>query len=146
MPAWLFCFFSAELTGHSLDGFELGLVLCDLAGQENYEHLRKMVYPGVDIILLCLDVTASISDSTKSILTKWQPELSEHCPGVPVVLVAVGETDIQDEKSTASPRFGHVPLKDLERWAVASRIGAVGYTRCDIQTGEGVNDVFELVS
>ena len=39
-----------------LDGDEVELALWDSAGQEEYERLRPLSYPGSDVILVCYSV------------------------------------------------------------------------------------------
>jgi len=54
--------------------------------------LRPLSYPNTDVIIICYDVTNY--SSYENVTTKWVPETSHHCPGVPMVLVAC-KTDLR---------------------------------------------------
>ncbi|XP_040356398.2 ras-related C3 botulinum toxin substrate 1 [Ixodes scapularis] len=67
------------------DGITTNLTLWDTAGQEDYERLRPLSYPGSDVFLLCFSISSEASFN--NILTKWQPELKHHCPNTPYILI-----------------------------------------------------------
>ncbi|KAL3221999.1 hypothetical protein MRX96_029034 [Rhipicephalus microplus] len=79
-----------------VDGVTANLTLWDTAGQEDYEKLRPLSYPGSDVFLLCYSISSQASYN--NILTKWQPELKHHCPSTPYVLVAT-KADLRQEDS-----------------------------------------------
>ena len=54
----------------------------DTAGQEDYERLRPLSYPGADVIVLCFAVDSP--DSLHNATTKWAQELRRYCPKVPI--------------------------------------------------------------
>ena len=58
------------------------LNLWDTAGQEEYDTLRPLSYPGTDIFLLFFSIDEP--DSFENITAKWVEEVKEHkasCPG-----------------------------------------------------------------
>lgn len=75
------------------DGVQVNLTLWDTAGQEDYERLRPLSYPGTDVFLLCFSVDNR--PSFNNIATKWQPEVRHHCPKSPYILVAT-KTDLRN--------------------------------------------------
>jgi hypothetical protein len=65
---------------------------------------------------------------------------------VTVIFVAI-EDHCDEEASlvkdlSQSPR---ISLKEIERWAMAERLGAFAYMHCNVLTGEGIDAVFEAV-
>ena len=57
----------------------------DTAGQEDFDKLRPLAYPLTDVFLVCYCVCNFTS--YKNIKEKWVPEIREHCPDAPIVLV-----------------------------------------------------------
>ena len=72
---------------------ELGL--WDTAGQETYDRLRPLSYPGTNVILLCFAVDDS--DTFENVREKWIPEVNYFCHNVPVVLVGT-KKDLRNDK------------------------------------------------
>ena len=66
-------------------GVQISLQQVDTNGADDYAKLRPLCYPGVNVVLLCF----SLVDATTfdNITTKWLPEISQHCPDVPIILV-----------------------------------------------------------
>ena len=71
-----------ELT---VDDRNIELELYDTAGQEDYDRLRPLSYPGSDVILVCYSVDSP--NSCDNVKERWAPEVEQFCPRVPVVLV-----------------------------------------------------------
>ena len=71
-----------ELT---VDDKNIELELYDTAGQEDYDRLRPLSYPGSDVILICYSVDSP--NSCDNVKERWAPEVEQFCPRVPVVLV-----------------------------------------------------------
>jgi small GTP-binding protein len=63
----------------------MGLALWDSAGQEEYDKLRPLSYPQAQVFLICFAINSP--SSFERVRTKWQAEIQEHCPGVPIILV-----------------------------------------------------------
>ncbi|KAH7967363.1 hypothetical protein HPB49_024310 [Dermacentor silvarum] len=112
-----------------VDGVTANLTLWDTAGQEDYEKLRPLSYPGSDVFLLCFSISSEASYN--NILTKWQPELKHHCPTTPYVLVAT-KADLRQEE-TAEDLVSRAAGKKL-----ASKIKAYSYIECSAKTGERI--------
>lgn len=70
----------------TVDGKPYCLALWDTAGQEDYDRLRPLSYPGTDIFLLCYSIESRCS--FENVEAKWIPEIEHHCPNVPILLVA----------------------------------------------------------
>lgn len=114
---------------HSVEGRSYSMMLWDTAGQEEYERLRPLSYPGTHVFIVCfaLDNRASFENVT----SKWLPELQQHCPKAPVVLVGT-KKDVRN-LNVLNPRDG----KKLCKKARLSK-----YVECSAKTQEGVQEVF----
>ena len=109
------------------------LTLFDCAGQDDYDRLRPLSYPGTDVLLLFFSLIAPTS--YKNVKSKWFPEINHHCPNVPFILVGT-KLDARNEKST-----NFITNKDGEK--MAKEIGAKAYLECSALTQEGLREVFE---
>uniref|UniRef100_G3MKS5 Ras-related C3 botulinum toxin substrate 1 n=2 Tax=Amblyomma TaxID=6942 RepID=G3MKS5_AMBMU len=118
-----------------VDGITANLTLWDTAGQEDYEKLRPLSYPGSDVFLLCFSISSEASYN--NILTKWQPELKHHCPTTPYVLVAT-KADLRQEPESPEALVSRASGKKL-----ANKIKAYSYVECSAKTGASVKEVFE---
>lgn len=113
--------------------------LIDTAGQEEYERLRKVIYPMADAFLLCFSVDDR--DSLLNARTKWMDELKEYCKRVPVVLCAT-KTDL---RSANGGGVGNC-VTTSEAESVRLKIGANSLVECSAKMNIGVrNAIFEAV-
>ena len=62
------------------------LLLCDTAGQEDYDRLRPLSYPQTDVFLVCYSVVSP--SSFENVKEKWVPEITHHCQRTPFLLVS----------------------------------------------------------
>ncbi|CAK9438770.1 uncharacterized protein LODBEIA_P29940 [Lodderomyces beijingensis] len=111
----------------SPSGKTIELALWDTAGQEEYDRLRPLSYPDVDLLLICfaLDNVTSLSN----VKELWFPEVNHYCPGIPIILVGTKSdlpSDIPEE----------IPLK------IATDIGAIAYLKCSAKTMHNIRTVF----
>ena len=85
--------------------------------------------------------------SLQDALEKWVPEITQHCPTKPFLLVGM-RTDL---RSTTEDTEDHADFKGTGAScfplrfgpAIAKSIGAVMYKECSALTGEGVKDAIE---
>ena len=84
-----------------------------LLGQEGFDRVRPLSYPGSHIVLLCFSVTDP--DSRELMCKRWMPELNHFLPGIPVVLVAC-KTDLRENQGAlnALAREGKTPVSEAE--------------------------------
>jgi len=116
------------------------LHLWDTAGQEDYDRLRPLSYPGADVLLLCFSTISQASyDAIKE---KWAPEVQHYIASVPHILVGT-KIDLREEKH-ADPNSGkYEPISVEQGQAMCDEIGAVRYMEVSSKTGKGVNEVFK---
>lgn len=116
------------------DGVKVSLTLWDTAGQEDYERLRPLSYPGTDVFLLCFSVDNL--HSFENIASKWQPEIAHHCPKAPYILVGT-KTDLRQNEDSSQ-----FVSKAMGR-KMASKIKAARYVECSAKSHENVKEAFE---
>lgn len=125
-----------------VDGRPINLGLWDTAGQEDYDRLRPLSYPQTDVFLLCYSIISPAS--FENIKSKWHPEVSHHCPGVPIILVGT-KADLRNDPATqqqlASKGLRIIDPQQAER--MAKEIGAVCHMECSALTQEGLKQVFD---
>lgn len=116
----------------NVEGKDITLGLWDTAGQEDYDKLRPLSYPGTHVFILCFSVVSRASfENTES---KWLPEIRHHCPDVPIVLCGT-KTDLRGKDTN--------PITQQEGEALAKKIKAVTYVECSAMTRDHLKDVFD---
>jgi Ras-related C3 botulinum toxin substrate 1 len=129
-------------TNVKVSGRTINLGLWDTAGQEDYDRLRPLSYPGTSVFLICFSVENPASyDNVKQ---KWYPEVSQHCPNVPIILVGT-KCDLRNDpaviqKLNAKNQKMKTPADGEELRRV---IKAIKYLECSAKTQEGVKAVFD---
>ncbi|PIO69660.1 Ras family protein [Teladorsagia circumcincta] len=134
------------------------------AHSEDYDRLRPLSYPQTDVFVLCFSIVSPVSFD--NVATKWIPEIRQHCPDAPILLVGTlncsshvfisldnivifGATlgtklDLRDE---ANPRTGSTedrpPITKSQGQKCAQKIKAVKYLECSALTQQGLKQVFE---
>eukprot|EP01107_Rhizomastix_libera_P000790 TRINITY_DN1149_c0_g1_i1.p1 TRINITY_DN1149_c0_g1~~TRINITY_DN1149_c0_g1_i1.p1 ORF type:complete len:194 (-),score=46.65 TRINITY_DN1149_c0_g1_i1:64-645(-) len=119
---------------------ELGL--WDTAGQEEYDRLRPLSYANANVFLLCFSLTNSVS--YENITSKWYPEVTHFCPGVPLVLVGT-KLDTRTDRAVVEKltKMGQKVVTPEMGMQLATKIKAVKYVECSARTGENLKTVFD---
>jgi len=115
------------------------LHLWDTAGQEDYDRLRPLSYPGADVLLLCFSTISQASyDAIKE---KWAPEVHHYVPNIPHLLVGT-KIDLREAKAPDPNSGKYEPITTDQGKTMADEIGAVKYMEVSSKTGKGLNEVF----
>jgi len=85
-------------------GEGLTVEMWDTAGQESFEQLRKLSYPGTDLFLIGYSTTSKTS--LNNIEQKWLPEIKENCPDTdkPWFIMVGTKKDIRSEVSVEAAK------------------------------------------
>jgi len=126
-----------------VDGNSINLKLFDTAGQEDYDRLRPLSYPQTDVFVICFSLVSHAS--FENVEHKWSPEIKQHAPGIPIILVGT-KLDLREDKDTIealrSKNLQYV--NTVEGLNMAQTIGAFKYIECSALTQEGLKSVFDL--
>ena len=130
---------NVELT---VDNKAIKLNLNELHGQEDYPGLRALSYHETDIFIVCFSIISPAS--YESVRTKWIPDLKDHCPNTPVLLVGTKLDLRKDPQIIASLSDDSLaPMTTQQGIELAKEIKAVKYYECSALTQEGPKIVFE---
>jgi Ras-related C3 botulinum toxin substrate 1 len=125
-----------------VEGNPVNLGLWDTAGSEEYDTLRPLSYPGTDVFLICFSLFSP--ESALNVTRKWYPEVSEHAPDTPIILVGT-KLDLRSKPEAISNlrENNQEPITSDQGKLLAQKIGAKKYLECSALTQEGLAKVFE---
>lgn len=126
-----------------VDNKPYSLGLWDTAGQEDYDMLRPLSYPGTDVFLLCFSVISPASFS--NVEHKWYPEVKHHCPSAEVVLVGL-KTDLRTDPDVLSilEKKGAMPITTAQGRKLAQTL-RTDYQECSAKMQSDLSNVFDAV-
>lgn len=78
-----------------VDDLPVQITLCDTAGQDFFDPLRRLCYPDSDVFLLCFSVVKP--KTFKSVQNKWAPNLSKSRASI--VLIGT-QADLRSDTKT----------------------------------------------
>ncbi|KAJ3423858.1 hypothetical protein M0813_09778 [Anaeramoeba flamelloides] len=115
------------------------LTLWDTAGQEDYDRLRPLSYPGTDVFLLMFSVVSQTS--MENIRIKWLKEIKHHCENTPFILVGT-KIDLRNDQGYLQQQ-GITPLTVEQGQKLANEIGAENYCEFSALTQENLKGTFD---
>jgi len=122
------------------NGKKVLLHLWDTAGQEDYDRLRPLSYPGADIVLLCFSlVTAASFESVKD---KWFPEVDHYVKNVPTILVGT-KVDLRDAKQPDPSTGEFSPVTDETAAKLVEEVGAEKFISVSAKKGTNLKELFQ---
>ncbi|KAH7827990.1 Rac2g, Rho family GTPase [Monocercomonoides exilis] len=138
-PEYVMTIFDNEEVLLVVDEKTVHMMLWDTAGQEEYDRLRALAFPGTDVFMICFSLCDS--NSLKNVKDKWLPEIKEFIQDTPVVLVGT-KMDIRDENIGTS--LDYVTTEAGQQFAKQNGLSA--YVECSAKTQDNLSNVFETVA
>lgn len=125
----------------SVDGRAISLNLWDTAGQEEYDRLRTLSYPQTNVFVICFSISSP--PSYENVKHKWHPEVTHHCPNVPILLVGT-KSDLRNDSEVQKKlkEQNQAPITQQQGQALARQIHAIKYMECSALNQDGIKDVF----
>jgi len=120
----------------------IGLGLWDTAGQEDYDRLRPLSYPGTDIFLVCFSVVSPTSFS--NVMQRWVPEVQRHCPTAQLMLVGT-KSDLRENPEILQQlkNKGQAPVSPAAAEECRAKIKAAYFIECSALTQHNLKTVFD---
>jgi len=122
-------------------GQYVNLHLWDTAGQEAYQNLRHISYPGTDIFLVVFSVVSR--NSFNNAINLWLADVKENAPGVPILFVGT-KSDLRLDEPTQEKcrKMGKPMVTTAEAIKAAKKHGAAAFLECSAITQLGIHEVF----
>lgn len=143
--------FPTELVPKLLEGYSANVMcddvpvqlkLGDTACGDEYDRLRPLSYTDTTVFALCFSCVDP--PSFNNIKEKWIPEILQHMPNTPYILVAT-KTDLREDENIIEGLLAthhRGPISQREGDELASEIGAYAYLECSSLRGRGIAEVF----
>ncbi|XP_061193036.1 cdc42 homolog [Saccostrea echinata] len=134
----LFDNYSATVT---VQGIPYHLNIFDTAGKEDFTKVRVLSYINSDVFLVCFSI-----DDVKSLVhvqESWVPELRQHLPNTPFVLVGT-KLDVRFQKPDIQVvSSSYVSTK--QGTELATSVGAYSYVEMSSLSADGVDDLINEI-
>jgi small GTP-binding protein len=125
-----------------VDGKPVNLQLWDTAGQDDYDRLRPLSYPLTDVFLVCFAINTP--GSFESVKNKWIPEIQQHAPGTPFIIIGMKMDCRTDPKAVATMEARRIqPITRARGEALCAETRGFKYLECSSLTQEGLKQVFD---
>jgi small GTP-binding protein len=122
---------------------QINLQLWDTAGQEDYAKLRPLSYPQTDVFVICFSLVAPTS--LENVQNMWIPEVKQHCPTTPYILVGM-KSDLRDQFGQHADEYkskGWDPVSTSKGEEMKKVINAQAYLECSARIQYNLKEVFE---
>jgi Ras-related C3 botulinum toxin substrate 1 len=100
-------------------------------------------YPDTNVFLVTYSVVNPASLS--NVKTKWVPELRQHCPDAPIILVGT-KLDLRDDKDTINKlkEKGQEPVSYEQGMSMMKEIGGINFGECSARSQKGLKEIFNF--
>lgn len=122
---------------------QVTLNLADTAGQEDFESIRALCYPGTNVFLCVF----AVNDRTsfENIASKWMKELHEKDKvkssiGVPIIIVG-NKIDLRNSVPCVSKEEGNALLRRMQQ--VYGELRSISYMECSALKSTGLKEIFD---
>ncbi|KAM7406277.1 hypothetical protein PAMP_000665 [Pampus punctatissimus] len=109
---------------------------------DEFDKLRPLCYTSADVFLLCFSVVSP--SSFQNVPEKWVPEIRQHAPFAPLVLVGT-QCDLREDVKVLIDlaKYRERPVDPADARDCAVEIGAVAYMECSSLTQKNLKEVFD---
>ena len=116
------------------------LFLCST--QDELEHIRPLCYKNADVFLLCYSVVRPCS--FRNLINRWVPEIRQHCPGAPLILVGT-QVDLREDVQVLIhlAQNQERPVGTEEGQQLTQELGAVSFAEYSALTQKNLKDTFD---
>ena len=146
----------------------LRLALSLPTGQEDYDRVRPLSYPGTNVFLFCFSLIKCVCgearvcacaaplltlppapsphspSSFENLKSKWFAEVRHHMPSAPFVIVGTKMDLRANAEVIARLRAeGRAPVTTADGERLAEELGAARYLECSALTQQGLKSVFD---
>nr|CAG4717684.1 unnamed protein product [Naegleria fowleri] len=123
----------------------VSLGLWDTAGQDDYEQMRPLAFPGTHVFLICFSLISR--SSFENVESHWIKEIKTFSKDVPFVLCGtkldcVSEPEILKKLEDN----GEKPVTKEEGESLAKKLGAYAFCMCSGKTQQGITEVVKKAS
>lgn len=127
------------------DTYKIHMSIWDTSGDSDYDRVRPLSYGEADLVIICFAIDNP--ESMEDVITKWCPEVREHCPTQPVMLVGC-KSDRRNEIKSMPPDKPRPPFITYDQGLkTAKHIKALVYSETSSKTlARSVNDVMEVAA
>lgn len=128
------------------DTYKIEMSVWDTSGDAGYDRVRPLSYADADLVILCFSVADP--DSMDHVVSKWFPEVREHCPTQPIMLVGC-KTDLRNDLQciTTLAKQKQIMVSYDQGLKTAKHIGALVYSETTSKSSQrSVGDVIEIAA
>ncbi|KAF2894208.1 hypothetical protein ILUMI_11962 [Ignelater luminosus] len=124
-----------------LRGISINLGLCDTAGQEDCDTVHPVSYPQADVFVICFSLVNP--ESFENVRTKWYPEIMQHYPNIPIILVGT-KVDLRYDEATIDELQNKKQslITYPQGLAMAREINSI-YVECSALSEKNLKEVFD---
>ena len=129
-----------------MQGKRIKFTIYDTTGHHGQNSQREVAYREADVFLLCYKI--SDPSSLFSAINHWVPELRQHAPATPILLVGCAE-DLRNDRAVLQSlaKHGRSCVSPDQARSLSQQMGALGCVQTSAKTScSGPQQVFELAA